>query len=464
MTKTLFYILLSILYFANIIMTYSQQKGWIQIDSCIEYLYDFPVKTGCDFEVIKCFDEYNCIAVGNMNRMFPWNRVTRDGGLSWETTLRDTLRVNPPLLPKPPKVIDVSYPDSNLCIILCDSGYYWRSIDYCRTWEKKRISDINNHLMSGKIQMYDNLFGIVISPIKVFITFDGGIEFNKININLSDSIEPKGYEDVNVLEKVIYILAYTKDFKEFIIRSTDFGNSWETLNTFNTNYYRVTNIFFLDELCGYASASVQYNPPEALYRNIILYTSNGGLSWETQFDTLINPQSKLSYRLFFIDKNNGIALGAGWKLMRTSNGGKHWYRDTLCSYPYLIDTPLDIALITKTDMISIMVNESNIYKYSENETSVIETLLPSDGSIEIYPNPVSSANAFTAKIKLRKSANIKLKIYNTLGNLLEERSSESASDEFEWLVATDRYPTGAYCVRVESDAGENVSKVFVVLR
>jgi hypothetical protein len=464
MIKKLFLKLIIFLYFINII-SYSQQKGWILIDSCKEYLYDFPHKSGCDFEVIKCFNEYNCIAVGNMNRMFPWNRVTRNGGGTWETTLRDTFRVNPPLLPKPPKVIDVSYPDSNLCIILCDSGYYWRSIDYCKTWEKKRINDINYHLMTAKIQMYDNLFGVLITSNKVFITFDGGIEFNKVELNLPDFIQTITLEDIFILKNTIYILACTKELLEFIIKSNDRGNSWTVLNSFHTNYYRVSNIYFLDELCGYASASVQYNPPEALYRNIILYTSNGGLTWDTQLDTLINPQSRLSYRLFFIDKNNGIALGAGWKLMRTSNGGKNWYRDTLCNYPYLIDTPLDIALITKTDMIAIMVNESNIYKYSEEETSVSDApQSTNNGFLAIYPNPISSPNAFTVKLKLRKSANIKLKIYNTIGNLLEERSSESPSDEFEWLVATDSYPTGAYCVRVESDAGENASKVFVVLR
>jgi len=34
---------------------------------------------------------------------------------------------------------EISYPDTNLCIAIGDSGYYWRSVDRCRTWNRGYI-------------------------------------------------------------------------------------------------------------------------------------------------------------------------------------------------------------------------------------------------------------------------------------------------------------------------------------
>ncbi|NMC77452.1 MAG: T9SS type A sorting domain-containing protein [Candidatus Methanofastidiosa archaeon] len=123
------------------------------------------------------------------------------------------------------------------------------------------------------------------------------------------------------------------------------------------------------------------------------------------------------------------------------------------------------AVVTPYSIVATASN-GDIYRYSLDYTSIDEGFSARNSDrIEIFPNPVSTPpNTFTAKIRLRKSAIIKLKIYNTLGRLIEERCSESSSDEYEWLLSTEQYPNGVYFLRIESDSGEYLSKVFLVLR
>ncbi|MGA2298460.1 MAG: YCF48-related protein, partial [FCB group bacterium] len=60
---------------------------------------------------------------------------------------------------------------------------------------------------------------------------------------------------------------------------------------------------------------------------IILHTTNGGDSWEIQFDEFVYPEQSGLYvqgnLIDFYDLNNGF-FGGGWDSYLTSDGGKNW--------------------------------------------------------------------------------------------------------------------------------------------
>jgi len=459
MRKFILIFILITISFAN-----AQTGKWKIVDRTRFYCSKVKDSLGCFYFGVQNVGEKNIIAVGNAGITWPIARVSKDGGKTWETTLLDTPKVQQDF--NKAAVRSVSCVDTSLSIILCDSCVYWRSTDGWKNWARFKTDCIRTANQSPEffIKIFNMNCGILMTVKEFFTTNDGGLTFNKVIPNLPDSLLPSSYTHFDIPENnVIIVVSYKKTLTDYIIRSDDGGITWEAYKCFDS-YYRICKVNFLDKNIGYAIAHVQFEPPNTRFRNVILKTEDGGKNWRIQLDTLIPAESDLSLAIKFADYNNGIALGWRSTLWRTTNGGDKWFLDTSYNYNNVIDDLVDIAFISHKKMIGVTQGLSYIYEYSEEETSVTDLPSLSNSSLAIYPNPVSSTNAFTAKIKLRKSANIKLKIYNTLGNLLEEKSSESASDEFEWLIATDRYPTGAYCVRVESDAGENASKVFVVLR
>jgi hypothetical protein len=136
---------------------YFQTQNWKLVDS-IRIDGFSPT-----YRSISCADTNNCNAVMELaNRMF--NRITADGGKTWSFTLEKY-----PYYP-----YETAYPDTNLCIIICDGGTYFRSTDKCRTW--------NEHLLGPnrrptKIRMLNAKTGGIISynlnptPNKVLFYF-----------------------------------------------------------------------------------------------------------------------------------------------------------------------------------------------------------------------------------------------------------------------------------------------------
>lgn len=91
----------------------------------------------------------------------------------------------------------------------------------------------------------------------------------------------------------------------FILKTTDAGDSWALDQTFHG--YVIRAIFFTDPLTGYIAGD-----------NIIMKTSDGGVSWETQ------TVSGDIYSLWFIDSSTGFACGRDGFLMKTMDGGLNW--------------------------------------------------------------------------------------------------------------------------------------------
>ncbi|OUS04777.1 hypothetical protein A9Q90_07185 [Gammaproteobacteria bacterium 54_18_T64] len=98
-----------------------------------------------------------------------------------------------------------------------------------------------------------------------------------------------------------------------IIYSKD-GIEWQQADS--PTQALLTTIFFIDESEGWAGG----------HDTLILHTTDGGKSWDIQYEDPITggdiPKPVLD--IVFKDKNNGYAIGAYGLMLVTSDGGANW--------------------------------------------------------------------------------------------------------------------------------------------
>ncbi|MEH6579071.1 MAG: YCF48-related protein [Amphritea sp.] len=97
-----------------------------------------------------------------------------------------------------------------------------------------------------------------------------------------------------------------------ILYSDDQGSNW-TLSQVPVRS-QLNAVFFADDQLGWAVGEDA----------VILHTSDGGLSWQKQFDARDADLKGPLLDIYFISATEGLAIGVFNKLYHTQNGGKSW--------------------------------------------------------------------------------------------------------------------------------------------
>ena len=108
-----------------------------------------------------------------------------------------------------------------------------------------------------------------------------------------------------------------------LIRTTDGGNTWLD-GSAGTNRFRY-DLYFLNSSKGWVVGGDHGSYPSFTPHREIYFTNNGGISWSAQYSQ--SGETPLS-SIYFIDDNNGFAVGESGSIMRTTNGGNNWYEQT----------------------------------------------------------------------------------------------------------------------------------------
>jgi len=126
---------------------------------------------------------------------------------------------------------------------------------------------------------------------------------------------------------------------EILFKSTDGGNTWQELTTFGNNIF---NLQFFNINLGWATTynrlhkttnggntwNQQAQPISSYFfisgqigwyvnNNEIFHSTNGGNNWILQNSNTTNEL----YNIFFLDNNNGWAVGENGTILHTNNGG-----------------------------------------------------------------------------------------------------------------------------------------------
>jgi photosystem II stability/assembly factor-like uncharacterized protein len=107
-----------------------------------------------------------------------------------------------------------------------------------------------------------------------------------------------------------------------IIHTTDGGNSWvEQPNPYTFPNPILYSIYFANSDTGWALGGDHGNYPTFTPRRVVLYTTNGGNSWDFQYS--VSNELPI-YCSNFISPTEGFAASESGGVMQTLNGGSSW--------------------------------------------------------------------------------------------------------------------------------------------
>ena len=134
----------------------------------------------------------------------------------------------------------------------------------------------------------------------VIKTTDNGSSWKTLNTGTSTQLSSIYAIDANII--------YASGINGVILKSIDGGNSWEALNTGTIS--RLNTIQFLNTNTGYASGE----------SGTVIKTTNAGQTW-----TLQNSGTQtFLFAMNFSDEDNGYASGNGAVVTKTTDGGASW--------------------------------------------------------------------------------------------------------------------------------------------
>jgi len=113
-----------------------------------------------------------------------------------------------------------------------------------------------------------------------------------------------------------------------LIRTTDGGTNWID-GAAGSNRFRY-DLYFINADSGWVVGGDHGTYPSFTPHREILFTSNGGNTWNVQY---VQSDETPLHAIYLIDKNNGFAVGETGAVMQTTNGGNTWIESTtLTSY------------------------------------------------------------------------------------------------------------------------------------
>ncbi len=204
-----------------------------------------------------------------------------------------------------------------------DSGTIFRTTDNGESWEQQ-----DPEYTLWDVHFFNPDSGYAVGS-EILQTLNGGADWKKL---------------YKITSEGLYGVALTDD-KVIAVGDNDFlsltDNPWGVDSTYqkyiNIHYF-FEKIFFIDENRGWAVGSRSYKPQ--LWGQVILYTDNGGATWETQYESAPPLDDLFSYftlnNVYFTDDQNGWAAGdVEWysegrdykyygAILHTDNGGINW--------------------------------------------------------------------------------------------------------------------------------------------
>lgn len=199
-----------------------------------------------------------------------------------------------------------------------------RSSDAGVTWQR---TDLRDSFSVDGVTMCDANSGAVIAfrwlstgqtDLTLFATDDGGMTWSEHPYDRPATTASHVY----CRAPGSYLVpAYDSEAKQSLaLHTSDAGRTWT-----RTPMRDVVRADFIDSSNAWAVGGVSTGIGETR-RDVITRTTDGGATWSTVIDSLIDfPWGLVG--VAFADREHGIAVGRYGKILRTTDGGATWIRD-----------------------------------------------------------------------------------------------------------------------------------------
>jgi len=413
-----------------------------------------------------------------------------------------------PNLPKAARYDDISFVNPSLGWAVNSSGQIFRTTNGGNSWTQQL--QISAYFRCVKFaDSLNGWAGTLDNTQLLYHTTDSGEHWNLVTNIPTTPVSPKRICGLFVVNKNIIYGSGAYDGPAVIIKTTNGGVNWQTIDM--SNY--ATNLidcYFINKDSGFVvggSPNAIFNGGQGTTKAVVLYTTNGGNTWLTRYTgqttsewgwkinfptplvgyvsvenfnagsilkTIDGGKTWNKYVVSNLHDLEGIGFineTTGWvgtrqtgKNMfaaRTDNGGISWQSDTLGRslnrFLFFGDSIAYASGIT-------------IYKYTKETASGIkeENYTPKSFFLsQNYPNPFNPST--TIEYTLPKSEKVTIRIYDglgkELGTILDEYQS-GGTHKVKWdgkdangILAA----SGFYIYRIDA-GGKAESKMMVLMK
>ncbi|HET6400003.1 MAG TPA: T9SS type A sorting domain-containing protein [Candidatus Kapabacteria bacterium] len=313
--------------------------------------------------------------------------ITHDYGTSWKSIFVDSPRITHGIL-------GLVHPSKSLIILGCDDqletkrvdqngniylqaiavGVIVRSTDGGATWSDSAIGSpdtLKPHNPIGAIAALDsNHIFIPVGGDHYLLSSDGGASWNSIscpvgrhyviaNLALSLVNPVAAYPGPNILVVAEIDSSYAwANYPSKIYRSTDLGVTWS--QGFQTSD-NIQKFAFTSPSVGYAAGFIM-DATSYDETAMIDKTTDGGLTWFNIYSQRL-PELVGLRSIAFADSLDGIAVGPDGLILRTTDAGTNWVRETSDITDGEFPNLVDVAFPSKTKaMIATAGGEVFIYR------------------------------------------------------------------------------------------------------
>lgn|GEM_PF-2355652 len=257
---------------------------------------------------------------------------TRDGGKSWSALGGEVV-----------KNFDTFTVTQGRIGLAADAdGRVWRSDDGGQSWRSistlKRSDPAEHYMMASQIEFVpDGSKAWIVDTFAVWATTDGGRSWQEVH-DLSFGVLKKQLRRLSFLntgsltaEAQASRSGWAVGDAGLILQTSDGGVTWQTLGKdlpFNVGT-SINALKFVSPARGWIAVD---DPSEPFPEHVVLFTTDGGKSWQRQKDVAANVSIA---SIFFLDNDNGWMVGGEevsadedqrGVLLTTTNGGHTWQR------------------------------------------------------------------------------------------------------------------------------------------
>ncbi len=234
--------------------------------------------------------------------------------------------------------------NDNEGLALNSVGEILKTIDAGKTWKKISSVLLNPGEIEYGAQMKftDELEGIiVVTPGYVLKTQDGGKSWQELHpFNATKNLHCALTGGISIIGDNIWLTAEPG----MLLKSEDRGKTWSFQKIQNAEGL-IYDVFFISEKTGWITGF----PGLGVFR-----TDNSGANWKVQFPFISSSKSVAINSLYFINENEGWAVGQNkWgkngrgmghgAVLHTVDGGTSWKQvqvgkgDSICSWVHFTD-------------------------------------------------------------------------------------------------------------------------------
>lgn len=225
----------------------------------------------------------------------------------------------------------VSFTDPLNGVVVGDVNTITRTTDGGVNWTYPSSPNLQTNFHC--VRFYNSTKGIAVGEWgAIFKTNDGGLTWEIVTKGIVDNQTSSGFVDRNSFFDVQCI----NPTSAVILRSNGIyltSNNAQTwsLKTITGNIY-LNGMHFMDLSTGTVVG-------KSINNDVIMKTTNAGTDWVTQHSSTSGKLNAVS----FASVNNGVAVGAGGRILRTTNGGQDWILPTTTPGGYEL---YDVQLVT----------------------------------------------------------------------------------------------------------------------